>query len=485
MNRLVLSISFLLILFLNIVAQNTTTSGEYLPRQYPHGDIVLNYRIMYPDDFDEGKKYPLVLFLHGAGDRGNDNKSQLIYGSKLFKDSLNKYPAIVLYPQCPEGESWSNYRNINADNLSITDITSSKPSPSLSGVISLCDKLLQESYIDADRFYVSGLSMGGFGTWEMLWRIPEKIAAAAPICGGGLTEMTGRMTDVPIWAFHGVKDDVVSYQSTLKMIREVQRRDGIAKISLYPNASHNSWDTAFAEPRFLSWMFSKRKSGSTTPRVDSLLNLMTIEEKIGQFNLVTQGGAVTGTVISKDVEDKIRAGNVGAIFGTRGAGKMRKIQEIAVNESRLGIPLITGLDVIHGHQTVLPIPLGLSCSWDMELIEQGARMAAREATANGVMWNFSPMVDIARDPRWGRIAESAGEDPFLGSKMAEAFVRGYQQNDLSHPTSMMACVKHFAAYGAPEGGRDYATVDMSKVKLYNEYLPPYKAAIDAGEWGLS
>lgn len=219
---------------------------------------------------------------------------------------------------------------------------------------------------------------------------------------------------------------------------------------------------------------------SGSDRVEKLLSQMTLAEKIGQLNLLTPGGAVTGEVVSKDVGAKIKAGQVGGIFGVRGAASMRTVQEMAVKESRLGIPLITGMDVIHGHQTVLPIPLALSTSWDMELIEQCARMAAREATADGIMWNFSPMVDIARDPRWGRIAEGSGEDPFLGSKIAAAMVRGYQGEDLKDPTTMMACVKHYAAYGQSEGGRDYGTVDMSRVRFYNEYLPPYKAAVDAG-----
>ena len=214
--------------------------------------------------------------------------------------------------------------------------------------------------------------------------------------------------------------------------------------------------------------------------VDELISKMTIEEKIGQLNLLTPGGAVTGEVVSKNVAEKIRNGNVGGIFGVRGADKMRQMQSIAVDESRLGIPLITGLDVIHGHRTITPIPLGLSASWDLQLIEEVARMAAREATAEGIMWNFSPMVDISREPRWGRTAEGAGEDPFLGAQVAAAMVQGYQGSDISAPTTMLACVKHFAAYGASEGGRDYATVDMSKIRLYNEYLPPYKAAVDAG-----
>ncbi|MEP7324026.1 MAG: beta-glucosidase BglX [Saprospiraceae bacterium] len=227
-------------------------------------------------------------------------------------------------------------------------------------------------------------------------------------------------------------------------------------------------------------------STSASAYVEELMKKMTIEEKIGQLNLLTPGGAVTGAVVSKDVESKIKAGQVGGIFGIRGADKTRQAQEIAVKQSRLGIPLMIGMDVIHGHQTMMPIPLGLSCSWDMNLIEQSARIAAKEASADGIMWAFSPMVDIARDPRWGRISEGSGEDPFLGSLIAQAMVRGYQGN-LSDPSSkgtdptyILACVKHYAAYGAAEGGRDYAASDMSKLRLLNEYLPTYKAAVDAG-----
>lgn len=215
-------------------------------------------------------------------------------------------------------------------------------------------------------------------------------------------------------------------------------------------------------------------------RVAKLMSKMILDEKIGQLNLITPGGTVTGEVVSKDVETKMKKGLVGGIFGIRGAAEVRKAQEIAVKESRLGIPLLVGMDVIHGHKTVFPIPLGLSCTWDMDLIEATAKMAAKEATADGIMWTFSPMVDIARDPRWGRISEGSGEDPYLGSKIAAAMVRGYQGKDLSDPTTMLACVKHYALYGAAEGGRDYGTVDMSKVRMHNEYLPPYKAAIDAG-----
>jgi len=215
--------------------------------------------------------------------------------------------------------------------------------------------------------------------------------------------------------------------------------------------------------------------------VANLMGKMTLEEKIGQLNLVTPGwGVPTGSVVSKGVEDNIRKGNVGGLFGIFGPDKIRLAQALAVNESRLHIPLLFGLDVIHGHKTIFPIPLGLSCSWDTALIERSARIAATEATADGLCWVYSPMVDIARDPRWGRIAEGAGEDPFLGSKIARAMVKGYQGNDLSKDNTVMACVKHFALYGAAEAGRDYNTTDMSRIKMYNDYLPPYKAAVDAG-----
>jgi len=215
--------------------------------------------------------------------------------------------------------------------------------------------------------------------------------------------------------------------------------------------------------------------------VDALMNKMTLEEKIGQLNLITPGSGIpTGAVVSTDVEKKIKEGNVGGLFGVIGVDKIRQAQKIAVEQSRLKIPLIFGSDVIHGYKTTVPIPLGLSASWDMKLIEHSAREAAIEATADGLCWTFSPMVDIARDPRWGRIAEGAGEDPYLGSQVAKAMVKGYQGDDLRKNNTMMACIKHFALYGAAEAGRDYNTTDMSRVRMYNEYLPPYKAAIEAG-----
>lgn len=215
--------------------------------------------------------------------------------------------------------------------------------------------------------------------------------------------------------------------------------------------------------------------------VSELMQKMTLEEKIGQLNLITPGSDIpTGSVVSTDVESKIKNGQVGGMFGVIGPEKTRKAQELAVNESRLKIPLLFGSDVIHGHKTTFPIPLGLASSWDTDLIEKSARIAAEEATADGLNWVFSPMVDIARDPRWGRVAEGSGEDTYLGSQIAKAMVTGYQGSDLSDNNTVIACVKHFALYGAAEAGRDYNTVDMSKLRMYNEYLPPYKAAIDAG-----
>ncbi len=215
--------------------------------------------------------------------------------------------------------------------------------------------------------------------------------------------------------------------------------------------------------------------------VDNLMKKMTLEEKIGQLNLLTPGGGVaTGEVVSKNVEQKIKEGKVGGLFGVVGQEKVRKAQELAISQSRLGIPLLIGSDVIHGHKTTFPIPLALSCSWDMPLIESLARTAAKEASADGLNWVFSPMVDIARDPRWGRVAEGSGEDPYLGSLIAAAMVKGYQGNDLSKEDAVLACVKHFALYGASEAGRDYNTTDMSRLRMYQDYLPPYKAAVKAG-----
>jgi beta-glucosidase len=214
--------------------------------------------------------------------------------------------------------------------------------------------------------------------------------------------------------------------------------------------------------------------------IRNLMSKMTLEEKIGQLNLVAVGFDVTGPIVSQNVEEKIKKGYVGGVFNTYTPAAVRKLQALAVNSSRLKIPLIFGYDVIHGHKTIFPIPLGLASSWDLSLIEKSARIAAEEASADGLNWVFSPMVDITRDPRWGRIAEGAGEDAWLSSQIAKSMVIGYQGKDFSGTNTVMACVKHFALYGGAEAGRDYNTVDMSDRRMLQDYMPPYKAAIDAG-----
>ncbi|UBD66359.1 glycoside hydrolase family 3 C-terminal domain-containing protein [Bacteroides salyersiae] len=218
--------------------------------------------------------------------------------------------------------------------------------------------------------------------------------------------------------------------------------------------------------------------------IDALMKRMTVDEKIGQLNLPVTGDITTGQAKSSDIAGRIKRGEVGGLFNLKGVEKIRDVQKLAVENSRLGIPLLFGMDVIHGYETIFPIPLGLSCTWDMKAIEESARIAAIEASADGISWTFSPMVDISRDPRWGRVSEGLGEDPFLGSLIARAMIQGYQgeklADQLKRNDEIMACVKHFALYGAAEGGRDYNTVDMSRQRMYNEYFPPFEAAIEAG-----
>ncbi|MFE3870634.1 beta-glucosidase BglX [Flavobacterium sp. ZS1P70] len=233
--------------------------------------------------------------------------------------------------------------------------------------------------------------------------------------------------------------------------------------------------------------YSQKKTAKKTvkikPRTEfvaDLLSKMTLEEKIGQLNLPTSGDITTGAANSSNVAKNIEESKVGGLFNIKSVQKIREVQKIAVEKSRLKIPLLFGMDVIHGYETTFPIPLGLSCTWDMKLIERSAQIAAQEASADGINWTFSPMVDISRDPRWGRVSEGSGEDPYLGSQIAKAMVHGYQGDDLSKNNTILSCVKHFALYGAPEAGRDYNTVDMSRIKMYNDYFPPYKAAVDAG-----
>ena len=211
--------------------------------------------------------------------------------------------------------------------------------------------------------------------------------------------------------------------------------------------------------------------------IDQLMAKMTVEEKLGQMNLLPGSSATTGELKNSPLLTLIEQGKLGTVLNQKGVEGIRQLQD-AARRSRLGIPVLVGMDVIHGYETIFPIPLGMSCSWDLEAIEQAARIAAKEATADGICWTYSPMVDIALDARWGRIAEGNGEDPFLGSRIAEALVKGYQGN--YGPENMMACVKHYALYGGAEAGRDYNTVDMSHIRMYNQFFPPYEAAAKAG-----
>lgn len=224
----------------------------------------------------------------------------------------------------------------------------------------------------------------------------------------------------------------------------------------------------------------KRSVASVDERVDSLMKIMTLDEKIGQMVLFTSDWDVTGPTMRSGYLDDIRNGKCGNVFNAHTVDYVREIQRVAVEESRLGIPLLFGYDVIHGHRTIFPIALGESCSWDMQAIERSARVAASEAAASGLNWTFAPMVDISVEPRWGRVSEGAGEDAYLGECVARARVKGFQGDNLSDTLTVLACVKHFAAYGAPLAGRDYNTVDMSERQFREFYLPPYKAAVEAG-----
>lgn len=234
---------------------------------------------------------------------------------------------------------------------------------------------------------------------------------------------------------------------------------------------------------FFSYAQKNNKATTIAPKeifVSELISKMTLEEKIGQLNLPTSGDINTSQANSSNVAKNIEQGKVGGLFNIKSVQKIKEVQKIAVDKSRLKIPLLFGMDVIHGYETTFPIPLALSCTWDMNLIKRSAQIAAQEASADGINWTFSPMVDISRDPRWGRVSEGSGEDPFLGSQIAKAMVTGYQGDDLMKSNTILSCVKHFALYGAPEGGREYNTVDMSRIRMYNDYFPPYKAAVDAG-----
>ncbi|NMH86794.1 beta-glucosidase BglX [Flavivirga algicola] len=215
-------------------------------------------------------------------------------------------------------------------------------------------------------------------------------------------------------------------------------------------------------------------------KVDSLMDIMTLQEKIGQTIMYSGGWSVTGPTVSSNNKKFIKEGNIGAMLNVYSVKGTRDLQKMAVEETRLGIPLLFGYDVIHGFRTIFPINLGLAASWDLEDIEKGSRIAAEEASAEGIHWTFAPMVDIGRDPRWGRISEGAGEDVYLGSEIAKAYVKGFQGDDLSKHNTILACAKHFVGYGAAQAGRDYHTVNMGDDELRNVYLPPFKATVNAG-----
>ena len=233
---------------------------------------------------------------------------------------------------------------------------------------------------------------------------------------------------------------------------------------------------AFAQTQKAAW----QNAPELERKVEALLKQMTLAEKVGQLNQYSYGTPTgPGTGRSK-VEEAIQRGEIGSLLNVTDPAVSNRLQHIAIEQSRLKIPLIFGLDVIHGYRTTFPVPLALSATWDANLVERVSRIAAEEATSAGIRWTFSPMVDIARDPRWGRIVEGAGEDPYLGSIMARAYVRGYQGSSLNDPRSMAACAKHYVAYGAAEAGRDYNTVDMSERQLREVYMPPFHAAVDEG-----
>lgn len=223
----------------------------------------LAYRILLPENFSKDQSYPLVLFLHGAGERGSDNTAQLMHGSSLFTDSENRseFPAIVIFPQCPSDDYWSNASvDRSGQGVQLEFHPDKDPTTALRLVMELLDEQLQKSYVDKDRIYVAGLSMGGMGTFELLGRLPDTFAAAVPICGGGSTVVAEKYAEVPMWIFHGAKDDVVNPQYSLEMVAAILDAGGYPNFTLYENANHNSWDSAFAEPQFLNWLFSKNRS---------------------------------------------------------------------------------------------------------------------------------------------------------------------------------------------------------------------------------
>ena len=237
--------------------------------------------------------------------------------------------------------------------------------------------------------------------------------------------------------------------------------------------------TALALAAGLLTLGAQAQDAAMDKFVGDLMSRMTLQEKIGQLNLQVAGDITTGQAQDTQVAGIIKAGGMGGVFNLKGVDKIKALQKIAVEQSRLGIPLLVGMDVIHGYETIFPIPLAMSCSWNLQAVEEAARIAAKEASADGINWFFSPMVDICVDARWGRISEGNGEDPYLGGEIGRAMIRGYQ-GDYSSRENVMACLKHYALYGAVESGLDYNTVDMSRLRMFNQYFPPYKAAVEEG-----
>lgn len=258
-----ITVFLLILLFVGQLSAQDKSAFEKREHTYKQGRLL--YRVLYPENFDKTRKYPLVYFLHGAGERGTDNEKQLIHGSNLFLDAQNrqKYPAIVVFPQCPPDDYWANVsREINEATGKREFIFSKKGKPNkiMKGALSLIDSLVQLSYVDSKRIYISGLSMGGMGTFELVSRRPKTFAAAMPICGGDNPKSARTYAEkLPFWVFHGAKDNVVPPRFSEGMVKAIKEQSGSVKFSLYPNANHNSWDSAFAEPELLSWLFSQSK----------------------------------------------------------------------------------------------------------------------------------------------------------------------------------------------------------------------------------
>lgn len=301
-------------------------------------------------------------------------------------------------------------------------------------------------------------------------------ALSLPAVPGGMLPAQARANKTEQTSAKDLNESKESKES--KATKESKETKESKKSKAIPATSKSSSSKFYTIEPLL--MYQPAPKSAKEQFISALMAKMTLDEKLGQLNLLSIGADVTGPILSQGVEEKIASGAVGGVFNLIGPSSVRKMQDLVMQKSRLKIPLIFGYDVIHGHRTIFPIPLGLATSWDMDLIKQTASAAANEATADGLNWTFSPMVDIARDPRWGRVCEGAGEDTYLGSEIARAMVRGYQGDNYSGNDKLMACVKHFALYGAAEAGRDYNTVDMSRVRMFNEYLPPYKAAVDVG-----